>query len=358
MTPPVLVTAGSMCSGYGGLDLAVSAVLGTRLLWLADNDADAARVLAHRFPDVPNLADLTRVDWSAVPAPDVLAIGFPCQPFSAAGHRRGIQDERWLFDDIADAVGRMGPRPRLLVLENVPGLLTVNGGHAMARVVSRLAALGYVGRYRTVRACDVGAAHQRARVFIGAWLPEPAHAPSAGLEERRQGPPAPGADAAADAAHLRHQRSRQTLAGRVGPAHSSQPAATDPESHGRQQRRTEPTRRQGRTQPHIGHRTSGAVEWGPYTAAIRRWERITGRPAPEPTEPAPRGGRRLAPAFSEWLMGLPAGWVTAVPDISRNGQLRLLGNGVLPDQAIAALHALIPSHLLPSRLTVPEGLAS
>lgn len=64
-----------------------------------------------------------------------------------------------------------------------------------------------------------------------------------------------------------------------------------------------------------------------------------------PTEPAPGGGRRLAPAFSEWLMGLPAGWVTDVPDLTRTGQLHLIGNGVVPQQAIAALHALLPAHL-------------
>ncbi|WP_214409821.1 DNA cytosine methyltransferase [Sphaerisporangium fuscum] len=311
------MTAGSMCSGYGGLDLAVSEVLGTRLLWVADNDPNAALCLAHRFPDAPNLGDIRAVDWARVPAPDVVAAGFPCQPVSSAGLGLGLDDERWLLDDIADAVGRMEPRPRLLVLENVDGLLSANRGHAMARVVSRLAALGYMGRYRVLRASDVGAPHQRARIFILAWP-------------------------ATDPAHLRHQRHRHPGQRRPGPAHGGQPAP-HPQSDGRHPWRPQPARQLRRPDPAV---TDGpAVEWGRYEAAIRRWEHLTGRPAPCPTEPAPRGGRRLAPPFSEWLMGLSAGWVTAVPDISRNGQLHLIGNGVVPQQAIAALLDLLPDHL-------------
>jgi hypothetical protein len=88
--------------------------------------------------------------------------------------------------------------------------------------------------------------------------------------------------------------------------------------------------------------------WGAYTPVIHRWEHLTGRPAPDPCEPAPRGGRRLAPRFVEWLMGLPAGWVTDVPDLTRNQQLRLLGNGVVPAQGAAAFALLLAD--LPARL--------
>ncbi|GAA4593740.1 hypothetical protein GCM10023194_58780 [Planotetraspora phitsanulokensis] len=325
MTGPAgLSTAGSMCSGYGGLDLAVAAMLGTRLLWTADNDTRAATCLAHRFPAAPNLGDLTAVDWTAVSAPDVLAAGFPCTPISSAGHGLGLDDERWLFDDIADAVGRMEPHPRLLVLENVARLLSVNDGHAMARVVHRLATLGYVGRWRVVRASDVGAPHQRARIFIVAW---PADPESTGLEIRRQGRPSPGA--ASHPPHLRHQRDRHTREGRPGPPHPRGPDAA-------------PSTGQAHRPAHHGTR------WGRYEPAIRRWEHLTGRPAPHPTEPAPGGGRRLAAPFSEWLMGLPTGWVTHVPGLTRTGQLHLIGNGVVPQQATAALLDLLPAHLIPA----------
>lgn len=159
-----------MCSGYEGLAAGVQMRFGGRLAWVADSDPGAALILAHRFPGVPNLGDIRAVDWASVEPVDILAAGFPCQPVSAAGKRKGIEDERWLFDDICEAIGRMGARPRLLVFENVAGLLSANGGDAMARVVPGLAALGYVGRYRLVRASDAGAPHRRERWFCAAWL--------------------------------------------------------------------------------------------------------------------------------------------------------------------------------------------
>ncbi|WP_313673246.1 DNA cytosine methyltransferase [Mycolicibacterium sp.] len=81
--------------------------------------------------------------------------------------------------------------------------------------------------------------------------------------------------------------------------------------------------------------------WGKYEPAIRRWERLT-RPAPAPTEPNKNGNPRLSAAFSEWLMGWPAGWVTdPAIGISRNDQLRIVGNGVCSQQAAAALRQLL-----------------
>lgn len=74
----------------------------------------------------------------------------------------------------------------------------------------------------------------------------------------------------------------------------------------------------------------------PYAAAIRRWERILGRPAPAPVNE--RG--RLATPFVEWLMGLPDGWVTAVPGLTRNACLKALGNGVVITQSSTAFRLL------------------
>jgi len=83
------------------------------------------------------------------------------------------------------------------------------------------------------------------------------------------------------------------------------------------------------------------VDWGDYSAAVRRWENVLGRPAPYPTEPGRAGQPRLAPVFVEWLMGLPPGWVTGVAGISRAAQLRALGNGVVPAQAATAVTLLL-----------------
>ena len=79
----------------------------------------------------------------------------------------------------------------------------------------------------------------------------------------------------------------------------------------------------------------------PYADAITRWEHITGRPAPAPALLNDADGPRPAPAFVEWLMGLPAGWVTGTDDLTQNQQITALGNGVQPLQAALALTALL-----------------
>jgi DNA (cytosine-5)-methyltransferase 1 len=80
--------------------------------------------------------------------------------------------------------------------------------------------------------------------------------------------------------------------------------------------------------------------WGPYAPAVRRWEAVAGRSAPFPGQLARSRGFRLSPQFAEWLMGLPAGWVTAVPGLPYAAQIRALGNGVVPAQGAAALRLL------------------
>ena len=79
------------------------------------------------------------------------------------------------------------------------------------------------------------------------------------------------------------------------------------------------------------------AEWGEYAAAIARWEPIIGRPVPDPVDDG-----RLSSRFVEWMMGLPRGWVTAVPGLSRTQELKILGNGVVFQQATLALHLLLP----------------
>ena len=86
---------------------------------------------------------------------------------------------------------------------------------------------------------------------------------------------------------------------------------------------------------------SYGTHWGKYAPAIARWESLT-RPAPAPTEPNKNGNPRLSAEFSQWLMGWPDGWVTdPAIGISRNDQLRIVGNGVCSQQAAAALRYLL-----------------
>jgi len=79
------------------------------------------------------------------------------------------------------------------------------------------------------------------------------------------------------------------------------------------------------------------VDFGGYEPAIQRWDHILGRLAPAPTIDGRRGSRVLNPAFVEWMQGVPEGWATEIPDLSRNAMLRILGNGVVPQQASAAV---------------------
>jgi DNA (cytosine-5)-methyltransferase 1 len=118
---------GSVCSGYEGLGQAVAQVLGGELAWVADNDPGAAAVLAHHYPSVKNLGDITAVDWEAAEPIEIMAGGFPCQDVSAAGARAGLKhgNRSGLWHEFVKAIAVH--RPGLIVIENVTGLLTARG---------------------------------------------------------------------------------------------------------------------------------------------------------------------------------------------------------------------------------------
>jgi DNA (cytosine-5)-methyltransferase 1 len=89
------------------------------------------------------------------------------------------------------------------------------------------------------------------------------------------------------------------------------------------------------------------ISWGKFAPAIERWEQFT-RPAPAPTKPdGKNGNHRLSAEFTEWMMGLPQGWVTAEDiGLKRNDQLKACGNGVVPQQAELALNLLLDEDIL------------
>jgi DNA (cytosine-5)-methyltransferase 1 len=93
-------------------------------------------------------------------------------------------------------------------------------------------------------------------------------------------------------------------------------------------------------------RLEAVTNWGKFESAIRRWEETLGRPAPAPTKPdGKEGAHRLSSAFTEWMMGVPEGWITDV-GLSRNEELKACGNGVVPQQAALALRVLLAGHLI------------
>jgi DNA (cytosine-5)-methyltransferase 1 len=272
-------TIGSLFTGYGGLDLAVASAYGARTVWTCDNDPGASMIIAARFPKAPNLGDITTVDWAGVRKVDILTGGWPCQPWSVAGRRKGNDDHRALWPYLAEAVRVL--RPRVLLLENVANIARAG---ELARAVGDLASLGYVGSWLRLCASDVGAPHRRERIFI----------------------------VARDSSGTRSQRRTQGWLQPGLPGETGGPTAHADDS-------------------------GSAHGFGRYGIAVRHWELTLGRKAPAPTEPRPTGGRRLSPLFTEWMMGLPEGWVTEVDGLTRKQQLSALGNGVVPQQAVAAI---------------------
>lgn len=158
------LTSGSLCFGYGGLDIALAEVFGdVELLWAADIDSAASQILSGRFPGVPNLGDIKAIDWGEVPPVDVLTAGIPCQPYSFAGKQKGLADDRDLTGQFLDAVRVL--RPKLTILENVSGFKK----RGLPRILGGLAEMGFDAVWHSVRASEAGAPHRRERVFLAAY---------------------------------------------------------------------------------------------------------------------------------------------------------------------------------------------
>lgn len=399
---------GSLFSGVGALDLAVHQVFDADSAWFVENDSAASRVLAHHWPDVPNYGDVTAVDWDSIEQVRILTGGFPCTDISLAGKRAGMRPSTrsGLWTHMAYAISVI--RPEIVVIENVRGILSQDAHcdlepcpwcvgdleqrplRALGGVLGDLANLGYDARWCGLRAADVGAPHGRYRVFIVARF---AGNPADIVGERgwqvhgigSGGPGQAGSSgslAIADTGRLRlgpgwtagpgEASAGQSLGDIARRGEQITPHAT---GNGRGEGRPEPAwivegsdaalggdapaANSGRTGSQgcrvgrpagaatFGDDPSDSVDpWGEYGPAIRRWERILGRSAPSPTKLGKRGGQQLSPSFAEWMMGWPEGWVTGVPGLSRNDQLKLCGNGVVVQQAVPALRHLMDGWIL------------
>ena len=279
-----------MFAGYSGLEMGVMQVLDAQPAWFAEIDAAPARILQHRYPDVRNLGDVTKVDWGSVPPIDILTAGYPCQPFSQAGHRKGTNDERHLWPYVLNAIKHL--RPRIAFFENVRGHLTLG----LAEVLEDLAEIGWDAQWTCVRASDVGAPHHRERLFILATNPDSFGQQACGLTRR----PTPQITWGNDL--------HSTLAGL-------------------------------NRAPDIDHEMK--LCWGDTAPAILTWAMLTGRTPPPIVGDRADYRAETTTEFVEWLMGLPAGWVTGVPGLTRNQQLKALGNGVVPQAAATALQDLL-----------------
>lgn len=169
------ITAISLCSGVGMLDLGAALGferLGRRLRTVAYVEREAfacsqlvALIEAGCLDAAPIFHDVTRFPGRRFRgAVDCVIAGFPCQPHSHAGKREGVEDERWVWPDIARVVGDVGPD--VVYLENVTGLVTSGGLDAC---LGDLASLGFDAEWGCVSAAGVGASHERDRIFILAY---------------------------------------------------------------------------------------------------------------------------------------------------------------------------------------------
>ncbi len=440
---------GSLCSGYGGIELAAIELFpDAEVAWHCEYyDEAPSKILAHHWPDVPNHHDITAIDWTQVEPIDVLTAGYPCQPFSAAGRRKGTSDERHLWPYVRNAIRVL--RPRFALLENVAGHRALG----FDRVLGDCAEDGLHVRWTSIRASDIGACHHRERLFIlvtqtsdtahdgrnelddsarseatrsgrkritggsdrrapvplilptprasdgakggpnqrgssgdlmlpsavMAMLPTPKttdenHSSPAdmnrndpGLRAIGQMLPTPMTVNSKSARTMRSSNGDQrtgggqsgppgleevvSIASGVWPEHmpplDQLPAKTQrllptPDASCGTGGGSHPDQRKGHTAQIIDYALlHGSPQWGTYEAAIRRQEALS-RPAPSPTEPNRKGNPRLSARFAEWMMWLPDGWVTdPAIGLSRTEQLKAIGNGVVPPQAIAAFRYLL-----------------
>jgi DNA (cytosine-5)-methyltransferase 1 len=235
---------GSLCTGYGGLDMAVEAYFNAKTVWCAEFDKNASHLIEQRF-GIPNHKDIKNIDWSSLESVDILTAGYPCQPFSVAGSRKGNNDSRHIWPDILKGISIL--RPRVIILENVKGHLNLG----FDIVLKDLAEQGYDANWEIVRAAEVGAPHHRRRLFIIAYLRD-------------------------------YQFTRKWNLQELGRRHSSFIDMSMQE-------------------------TPDALDQG-----------------------------KLRPEFTEYMMGLPKGWVTDMP-FSRSQKFKIIGNGVVPQQAFYAI---------------------
>tara|TARA_R110002110_G_scaffold163747_1_gene363744 strand:- start:551 stop:1408 length:858 start_codon:yes stop_codon:yes gene_type:complete len=268
---------GSLCSGVGGLDIAVESVYESKTVWFSDILEAANEVFSTHWPNATQLGDFRETEPKTVEDIDILTAGFPCQPVSISGviqgKRKGTEDERWLFDEIIEWTSQLRLRPKKIILENVQGLLSDDDGNTFRNILRALSELGYCIRWEMVWASEAGAPHRRARVFLVASTPDS------------------------------HVDRLQTV----------------------------------REELQLGEmRQEVEIRWGRYGEALSAWTQITGRPPPYPVLDDRTGP---CPWFVEWAMGFDHGHVLDIIP-NKTKALELLGNAVVWRQAKLALEII------------------
>lgn len=296
---------GSLFTGIGGLELGVFNTVASivpydnNIEWIAETNGNALKILDHStmFHGVPNLGDVAKIDWSAVPDVDCITGGTPCQGFSHLGSRKGLEGEKSsLLYAFIEAV--KAKKSDYVLWENVAGALT-KGAYDV--LLDALNEADYSTSSVILPASRLGMPHKRSRLFVFAerterWaVPFNAQLVEVRPDTRLRCLPTPN---------------RSRMDGRKSPGFSKRPSFYD-----------------------LKHWSEDEVR-ASYGAAIERWGQILGREAP--TLAKPKGVLNVE--FIEWMMGFPKGWVTDADDVSRTAQLAALGNACTPQQASEAFY--------------------
>lgn len=296
---------GSLFTGIGGLELGVFNTVASivpydnDIEWIAETDGNALKILEHLaiFHGVPNLGDVTKIDWSTVPDVDCITGGTPCQDFSHLGTRKGLEGEKSsLLYTFIEAV--KAKKSEYVLWENVPGALT-KGAYDV--LLGALNEAGYSTSSVILPASRLGMPHRRRQLFVFAERTErlaiPFNVPLIEVkpDTRLRCLPTPN---------------RSRMDGRKSPGYSKRPSFYD-----------------------LKHWSEDEVR-ASYGAAIERWEQTLGREAPPLAKP--KG--MLNVEFIEWMMGFPKGWVTDADDVSRTAKLAALGNACTPQQSSEAFY--------------------
>lgn len=267
---------GSLFSGIGGLELGLEQAGLGHTVWQVEQDAYCRSVLAQHWPNAERFTDVRTVGAANLAPVDVICGGFPCQDVSSAGKRAGLAGARsGLWYEFARIVGEL--RPSIVIVENVAS----GASKWVDAVRGDLEQLGYESLPVPLSAADVGAPHERSRIFIVAY---------------------------ANSVQLRHQQ--RGGAGRVGPVRYSLASSA---KRGAAALAT-PTETGNQLSPSM-------LQW----PSCRAWQLI------HPAGP-------LLPSFVEWMMGFPYDWtLSTAPRTKRN---KALGNAVVPQCAEVIGHII------------------
>jgi DNA (cytosine-5)-methyltransferase 1 len=290
-----MVTFGSLFTGIGGFDLGFIRS-GMQCLWQVEIDTTCNRILAHHWPNVKRYEDVCNVGKENLAPVDLVCGGFPCQDISVAGRRDGLAGERsglwWEFYRIIAEL-----RPRWIVIENVPGLLSSGERRDMGAILGALAKLGYMGAYRVLDAKFWRVAQRRRRVFI--------------------------------VGHRGDGRAIEVLFERESSAWDSPP------SREAKARAASGIRASFKKRGGFGvseyQDIAGTLECegGRHQGGPERVPMIAMQCQQEVVQPVTNGlgVRRLTPTECERLQGFPDGW-TSIDGVSDNARYRMLGNAV------------------------------